>query len=500
MSYQIEEHIAKRLKDFFAKFDFVDKVVVFGSRAKHNANPKSDIDLCVYSLNMSSTQFSILKMEIDELPILYKLDVVHFENSDDALKENIERDGKLLYQSTCSHTEHWNKKNLDEICDILDSKRKPLNKTERENRIKGKELKDLYPYYGATQQAGYIDDYLFDEELILLGEDGVMFYDRDKPKAYLINGKSWVNNHAHVLRVKKDIAVTNYVLYFLNIFNYHGYVTGSTRLKLNRTKMSKIKIPLPSLEEQQKITKKLDKTKELIKLRKNSIKKLDELSKALFVDIFGDPVENEMGWEIVKLGEILIAIDGGWSPVCESYPRKNTNNAVLKLSALNNNTYHQFENKTMKEDCEPKLQTMVKKRDLLFSRKNTFMLVGSCAYVFETEANLFLPDLIFRLNPTDKINSIYLWKYLTNDTIKIGVRNLSNGAAASMPNISKAKLLDFKVKLPPLPLQQKFAKTIEKIEAQKALYEEELKGFEDLFTSLLGRVFSHENTDKTTLA
>jgi len=342
-----------------------------------------------------------------------------------------------------------------------------------------------YAVYGANGIIGKYHSYTHNKPMLLITCRGATSGNLNISKPF-----SYINGNAMTLDNLSSDVNLKYLYYHLSKRKFNDVITGSAQPQITRESLEKITISLHPLEEQKSITKKLDKAQELIELRKSSIKKLDELSKALFVDMFGDPVENEMGWEVVKLKEILITIDGGWSPVCENYPRENTNNAVLKLSALNNNTYHQLENKTMKENCEPKLQTMVKKRDLLFSRKNTFMLVGSCAYVFETEANLFLPDLIFRLNPTDKINSIYLWKYLTNDNVKIGIRNLSNGAAASMPNISKAKLLDFKVKLPPLPLQQKFAKTIEKIEAQKALYEEELKGFEDLFESLLSESFA----------
>jgi len=88
---------------------------------------------------------------------------------------------------------------LENIVEILDSQRIPVNSKEREGR------KGRIPYYGATGQVGWIDDWLFNEELILLGEDGAPFLDPYKPKAYLIKGKSWVNNHAHVLRAKSGI-------------------------------------------------------------------------------------------------------------------------------------------------------------------------------------------------------------------------------------------------------------------------------------------------------
>lgn len=93
----------------------------------------------------------------------------------------------------------WVVSKLENIVFILDSLRKPVNNKERETRINGVDIQHLYPYYGATGEVGKIDDYLFDEELIALGEDGAPFLDRNKNKAYMLYGKTWVNNHAHVL-------------------------------------------------------------------------------------------------------------------------------------------------------------------------------------------------------------------------------------------------------------------------------------------------------------
>ena len=88
----------------------------------------------------------------------------------------------------------WEIKNLDSVSEILDKFRKPINNKERQNRIEGKSEKDLYPYYGATGQVGRIDAFLLDGEYILLGEDGAPFLDPHKSKAYLVDGKIWVNS------------------------------------------------------------------------------------------------------------------------------------------------------------------------------------------------------------------------------------------------------------------------------------------------------------------
>lgn len=147
---------------------------------------------------------------------------------------------------------NWVFVKLEEIVEILDRKRIPLNATERANRP------GEIPYYGATGQVGWIDDYIFDDELILLGEDGAPFFDYSRQKAFIIKGKSWVNNHAHVLKALNNIP-SAYIKYYLDFFDYHGFVTGTTRLKLNQTSMRKIPVPIPPLNEQKRIVAEIEK-------------------------------------------------------------------------------------------------------------------------------------------------------------------------------------------------------------------------------------------------
>src|SRR6266480_5388433 len=155
----------------------------------------------------------------------------------------------------------WMPTQLGDVAVCLDYMREPINSTERNLRIAGKDPSELFPYYGATQQQGWIDDYIFDAELVLLGEDGVPFFDDLRPKAYLISGKSWVNNHAHVFR---GILVSNpFLMHWLNTFDYTGRVAGSTRSKLNQAKAVDIPLALPPLAEQKRIVAKVD---ELMKL------------------------------------------------------------------------------------------------------------------------------------------------------------------------------------------------------------------------------------------
>ncbi|CUU39806.1 restriction endonuclease subunit S [Helicobacter typhlonius] len=150
----------------------------------------------------------------------------------------------------------WEIKTLGEVCEILDNMRKPINADERGQRLKKAE--NRYPYYGTTGQVGYIDDYLCDFEAILLGEDGAPFLEFMKNKAYIVSGKYWVNNHAHILKTKENIANNKFICHFLNILDYTPYVSGTTRLKLNQSSMKQIKIPLPPLATQNQIVQILE--------------------------------------------------------------------------------------------------------------------------------------------------------------------------------------------------------------------------------------------------
>ncbi len=130
--------------------------------------------------------------------------------------------------------------------------REPVNSAERTKRH------GPYPYYGATGQVGWIDDYRQEGEFVLLGEDGAPFFDWIKDKAYLVSGKCWVNNHAHVLKGKEGICSNRYLLYALNQTDYRGYANGTTRLKLTQSAMRRIPVNLAPLKEQHRIVAKIE--------------------------------------------------------------------------------------------------------------------------------------------------------------------------------------------------------------------------------------------------
>jgi len=210
--------------------------------------------------------------------------------------------------------------------------------------------------------------------------------------------------------------------------------------------------------------------------------------------MFGDPVTNPKGWEVKKLGDVLESIGSGTSPVCETSEAKPDEWGVLKLGAVTYCTYNQDENKAVKNGYKPKANIEVNAGDVLFTRKNTYDLVGATAYVWETRPKLALPDLIFRLNLSDnsKMLPIFLWQMMIRQGMRSRIKALANGAAGSMPNISKSRLKTLEVIRPPLKLQEKFVEFVNRHRGHLSHQNEYYSESDNLFNSLTQRAFRGE--------
>ncbi len=170
-------------------------------------------------------------------------------------------------------------KPLGEVAVFLDHLRRPVKSNERNP--------GPYPYFGANGQQGTIDGFLFDEPLVLLAEDGGHFDNPDRGIAYRISGRTWVNNHAHVLRARAGVD-RDYLYRVLENFDARPYLTGSTRAKLTKGSASRFPIPLPPLAEQKRIAAVLDQVDTLRAKRREAITLLDDLAQSIFLDMFGN--------------------------------------------------------------------------------------------------------------------------------------------------------------------------------------------------------------------
>ena len=199
---------------------------------------------------------------------------------------------------------------IEECCEILDSKRVPITSSDR--------VEGPYPYYGANGIQDHVAEYIFDDELVLLAEDGGNFGSKERPIAYRVSGKCWVNNHAHVLKPKTGLDV-DYLCYSLMFYDVGDMINGATRQKLTQAAMRRMQIPKRSLEEQQYIVKLLSKVIVIKEQRQKELEALDELIKARFVEMFGDPKINPFDYPVHELSEyieFLTSGSRGWAKHC----------------------------------------------------------------------------------------------------------------------------------------------------------------------------------------
>jgi type I restriction enzyme, S subunit len=311
-----------------------------------------------------------------------------------------------------------------------------------------------------------------------------------------IAGKDVSTNQAILGINPKDEKLLNiqYLKYWF-VFNkayLYSQGKGATLHNISLTIVKKQKIDLPSLQNQNKIVTILDYASSLIEKREQCIYLFDELLKASFLDMFGDPVFNKKEWEKIKLNKIISKIDAGWSPVCEEKSRvHSTQFAILKQGAVSRRFFDPNQNKLLPENLPIKKMVLTNKGDLLFSRKNSSDFVGSTVYIFDDYENLLLPDTIFslRYNPS-KATGIYLF-YLFNDpNFRKIIQGLSNGAAASMPNISQEKLLDLELPIPNIELQSKFDDIVLVINEKRKKINSSLLELNGLFRSTLQKAFN----------
>lgn len=172
----------------------------------------------------------------------------------DALLSFDERtDADASKQASKQATVRW--MTLGELAINLDSQRRPVTKSARKA---GK-----FPYYGASGIVDYVSDYIFDGDYLLVSEDGANLLARSTPIAFSISGKTWVNNHAHVLQFN-TYEERRFAEIYLNSIDLHSYISGAAQPKLNQANLNKIPVPVPSLEEQARIVAILDKFDTLV--------------------------------------------------------------------------------------------------------------------------------------------------------------------------------------------------------------------------------------------
>ena len=353
---------------------------------------------------------------------------------------------------------------INGFAECLDKYRKPINANERAKRIGN------IPYYGATGQVGWIDDYLTDDNLVLIGEDGAPFLDLLKDKAYIINGKAWVNNHAHILKSFYSIYGNKYLCYYLNIFDYKNYINGTTRLKLTQKNLELMYIPLPPLNEQQRIVNvieslfaKLDEAKQLIQ---NTIDKFEQNKMAILHKAFSGELtakwreENNIdlsSWQKKSIAELCKSLKYGTAKKSS----KTGSVAVLRMGNLQHGEID-WSDLVYTDDEEDIKKYSLSAGDVLFNRTNgSADLVGKTS-IYRGEYPAIYAGYLIKLDYGKELVGEYL-NYIMNSKMARNYCLHVKNSGASQFNINAKKIGAFVIPVPTIEEQQEIVNILDKV-------------------------------------
>jgi len=375
----------------------------------------------------------------------------------------------------------WEKVKIKNITINLDNRRKPLNEQER-NKISKKKL---YPYIGANNIMDYVDEYLFDEEIICIAEDGGSWGEHQKCVVHF-SEKCWVNNHAHVLSSngKSDL---KYLMYYLNAKDLTKFITGSTRGKLTKSALDSIQIPLPPLPIQKRIAEILDTADALRRKDEALLKKYDELAQAIFIDMFGDPVKNEKGWEVNKLGEVCDKITDGTHDTPERLTKGVkfiTGKHIRPFTIDYDNSDYVTEDvhNEIYKRCNPEIG------DILY----TNIGVNYATAAMNTVNYQFsMKNVALLKYNRAKLSGRYLEHQLNNEFFKAKLKTLT-GIGGAQQFLSLAQIKSISILIPNKKLQLEFENLIDKV--YKIIEKQRLNTdySTNLFNSLLQKAFNGE--------
>ncbi|EGR2698018.1 restriction endonuclease subunit S [Vibrio parahaemolyticus] len=365
----------------------------------------------------------------------------------------------------------WEWTRLDDLVEVLDSRRKPISKKDR--------VSGPYPYYGASGIVDFVDDYIFDENLILIGEDGAKWGKGDNT-AFPVTGKSWVNNHVHVVRGIHSGLVDQFLVYSLVAQDLNEYITGITVPKLNQARLRTILVAVPCEAEQKRIVAKVDELMilcdQLVQQTEASIEAHQVLVTTLLDTLTNSANAEELmqNWQMVaehfdtlftteesidqlKQTILQLAVMGklvnigekketllksvltfgprnGFSPKESS---TETQLKVLKLGATSYGVLDLKQSKFIDVDISDKPYLYINQGDILIQRGNSANFVGSNVLIQESYSDYIYPDLMMKLRVNDEVLPEYVSLLLSSKFSREHMWSQMTGTSGTMPKISK---------------------------------------------------------------
>ena len=376
----------------------------------------------------------------------------------------------------------WTAVPLGELCDVLDNKRKPITKRDRET--------GEYPYYGATGIKDYVSGYIFDEPLVLVGEDGAKWASGDQT-AFAIEGKCWVNNHAHVLRPHRTRLIDNWLIHFFFYSDLSEFVSGLTVPKLNQGNLREILIPLPPLAEQQRIVGLLDEAFEGLATAKANAEKNLQNARALFESHLQSVfTQRGPGWVDSTIGAEIKFIDyRGKTPVKTASGVRLITAKNVKMGFLQETPMEFIAAASYKGWMTRGIPKM---GDVLFT---TEAPLANVAQLDTDEKVAFAQRIIIMQPNAAKLDSTFLKYLLLSQPVQQRIRTKGTGATVQGIKASLLKLIE--ISFPKsLDTQEQIVSKLDDLREQThhlaRLYEQKLVALEALKKSLLHQAFTGE--------
>jgi len=381
--------------------------------------------------------------------------------------------------------EGWRFNSIAECCEILDSQRIPLNSEERSKRL------GEYPYYGANGIQGYIDDFIFDGDAILVAEDGGNFDQyAERPIAQWVTGKYWVNNHAHILRAKEN-DLDKWIFYSLVHKNILKFINGGTRAKLNQSDLREIQISLPPLPEQKKIASILTSVDEVIETTQKQIDKLQDLKKATMNELLTKGIghtefkDSELGripksWETVGVSDVCEEIFLGLTSKVDYVDSGGV--YLVRATDISKGVLDFSKTKQISREQHQKLTKYrrAKKGDVLVSKSGS---LGVCALVdTDTEFSIYESIIVMQSDEEVLLSNFLLWFFRSSLTQH---QLLGDSVGSTVGHLNLGDFRKLRMTLPSLDEQMEIANKISEIDAYLNLKNIKLSQTQSLKKSLM---------------
>ncbi len=340
-----------------------------------------------------------------------------------------------------------------------------------------------YPIYGAAGYLGNVDFYHQDKPYVAVVKDGAGI-----GRTTLHPAKSSIIGTMQYLLPKNNV-LPEYLYYVVQYMHLEKYFTGATIPHIYFKDYKAEQFNLDAMERQKEIVASLQKVETLIKVRQQQLQKLDELVKARFVELFGEPCKNSLGWNTSTVGALISVCEAGWSGNGTQRKKEPGEIAVLKVSAVTKGYFIPAECKVLDNQRNIKKYIFPHSGDLLFSRANTREMVGATAVITQDYPEHILPDKLWRIRFIDTANVIYMKYVLSDESIRSIFSSVSTGTSGSMFNVSMDKFKSITVPLPPLERQTRFAAFVEQVNKSKVAVQKSLDEAQLLFDSLMQQYF-----------